>query len=190
MGFRRRPDYGEVLAFINEGEPLNFPLPNRKATIYTSSHFFLDEFPQSTEPLVDNPRPHTDLGAAVEGDFYSADEDGYRGRAFPQVRRPNFLGPGSDTDGLQGAETIIAAGAAGLGAAQRGQGSRCVGAEVFATSLGAKSPDHWQTQRNRGIDRSSRPARSGRGARGGPRHRTIRRRASSSRRRRARAVAG
>ena len=151
MGFRRRPDYGEVLAFINEGEPLNFPLPNRKATIYTSSHFFLDEFPQSTEPLVDNPRPHTDLGAAVEGDFYSADEDGYRGRAFPQVRRPNFLGPGSDTDtedesfrrngfdgaprpppagqassstsgrlgeaGLQGAETIIAAGAAGIGAA-------------------------------------------------------------------------
>ena len=69
MGFRRRPDYGEVLAFINEGEPLNFPLPNRKATIYTSSHFYLDAFPQSTEPLVDNPRPHTDLGAAVEGDF-------------------------------------------------------------------------------------------------------------------------
>ncbi|OLP94936.1 hypothetical protein AK812_SmicGene22989 [Symbiodinium microadriaticum] len=114
MGFRRRPDYGEVLAFINEGEPLNFPLPNRKATIYTSSHFYLDAFPQSTEPLVDNPRPHTDLGAAVEGDFgcagvpddsdaskalasnegsrlrikglYSADEDGYRGRILPTQR--------------------------------------------------------------------------------------------------------
>ncbi|CAE7325985.1 unnamed protein product [Symbiodinium natans] len=37
----RRPDFGEVLAFINEGEPLNFPLPNRKAAIYTSSHFYL-----------------------------------------------------------------------------------------------------------------------------------------------------
>ena len=151
MGFRRRPDYGEVLAYIDEGEPLNFPLPNRKATIYTSSHFYLDEFPQSTEPLVETPRPHTDLGAAVEGEFYSADEDGYRGRAFPQVRRPNFLGPGTDTDtedeafrrngfdgaprppptgqasssvsgrlgnaGLQAAETVIAAGAAGVGAA-------------------------------------------------------------------------
>ena len=148
MGFRKRPDYAEVLHYIKEGEPLDFPLPNRKATIYTSSHFYLDDFPQSTEPLVENPRPHTDLGSAVEN-FYSADEDGYRGRPFPQIRRPSFLGPGQDTDtedeafrrngfdaaprppptasssvsgrlgeaGLQGAETVIAGGAAGLAAA-------------------------------------------------------------------------
>ena len=61
------------------------------------SHFYLDEFPQSTEPLDENPRPHTQLGAQLEDDFVSADE-GYRGRPFPQMRRPSFLGPGPDTD--------------------------------------------------------------------------------------------
>ena len=42
-----------------EGEPsFSIPLPNRNASIYRSSHFYLDEFPQSTEPLAENPRPH------------------------------------------------------------------------------------------------------------------------------------
>ncbi|CAE7598869.1 unnamed protein product, partial [Symbiodinium sp. CCMP2456] len=63
-----------VLAYINEGEPLKMALPNRRAS-----------------------RPHTQLGAAVEEEFASAD-DGYEGRPFPQVQRPNFLGPGPDTD--------------------------------------------------------------------------------------------
>ena len=57
----------------------------------------LDEFPQSTEPLDENPRPHTQLGAQLEDDYVSAD-DGYQGRPFPQLRRPSFLGPGPDTD--------------------------------------------------------------------------------------------
>ena len=97
FGFRKQPRFNEVLQYIEEGEPLNFPLPNRNATIYRSSHFFLDEFPNSTEPLADNPRPHTHLGAQLEDDFQSADE-GYQGRPFPQMRRPSFLGPGPDTD--------------------------------------------------------------------------------------------
>ena len=97
LGFRKRPRFSEVLDYIEEGEPLGFPLPNRNATIYTSSHFYLDDFPQSTEPLAENPRPHTHLGAAIEDDFESAD-DGYQGRPFPQMRRPSFLQPGPDTD--------------------------------------------------------------------------------------------
>ena len=64
---------------------------------YVQSHFYLDEFPQSTEPLDENPRPHTQLGAQLEDDYVSAD-DGYQGRPFPQMRRPSFLGPGPDTD--------------------------------------------------------------------------------------------
>ena len=76
---------------------MGFPLPNRNATIYKSSHFYLDDFPQSTEPLAENPRPHTRLGAAIEDDFESAD-DGYQGRPFPRMRRPSFLQPGPDTD--------------------------------------------------------------------------------------------
>ena len=86
-----------VLDYIEEGEPLGFPLPNRNATIYKSSHFYLDDFPQSTEPLAENARPHTRLGAAIEDDFGSAD-DGYQGRPFPRMRRPSFLQPGPDTD--------------------------------------------------------------------------------------------
>ncbi|CAE7249636.1 unnamed protein product, partial [Symbiodinium sp. CCMP2456] len=86
-----------VLAYINEGEPLKMALPNRRASIYTSSHFYLDDFPQSTEPLSEATRPHTQLGAVVEEEFASAD-DGDEGRPFPQVQRPNFLGPGPDTD--------------------------------------------------------------------------------------------
>jgi len=42
--------------------------------------------------LAENPRPHTQLGAAVEEDFESAD-DGYQGRPFPRLR-PSFLQPG------------------------------------------------------------------------------------------------
>ena len=98
FGFRVRPRFLEVLEYIEEGEPsFGIPLPNRNASIYRSSHFYLDEFPQSTEPLAENPRPHTQLGAAIENDFESAD-DGYQGRPFPQLQRPSFLQPGPDTD--------------------------------------------------------------------------------------------
>ena len=37
-GFRVKPSFGQVLGYIAEGEPLVIPLPNRKASIYTSSH--------------------------------------------------------------------------------------------------------------------------------------------------------
>ena len=98
FGFRVRPRFSEVLEYIEEGEPsFGIPLPNRNASIYRSSHFYLDEFPQSTHPLAENPRPHTQLGAAIENDFESAD-DGYQGRPFPQLQRPSFLQPGPDTD--------------------------------------------------------------------------------------------
>ena len=86
-----------MLGYIEEGEPVNLPLPNRRASQYVQSHFYLDDLPQSTEPLDENPRPHSELGARVEDEFVSADE-GYQGRPFPQMRRPSFLGPGPDTD--------------------------------------------------------------------------------------------
>ena len=81
---------------IEEGD-LKLPLPDRRVSTYVQSHFYLDEFPQSTDPLDENPRPHTQLGAQLEDDYVSAD-DGYQGRPFPQLRRPSFLGPGPDTD--------------------------------------------------------------------------------------------
>ena len=55
-------------------------------------HLLPDKFPQSTEPLDENPRPHTQLGAQLQDDFVSADER-YQDRPFRQPRRPSFLGP-------------------------------------------------------------------------------------------------
>ena len=58
-GFRVKPSFGQVLGYIQEGEPLTLDLPNRKASIYTSSHWFLDDYPNAPEPLSDAPLPHT-----------------------------------------------------------------------------------------------------------------------------------
>ena len=97
-----------MLGYIEEGEPVNLPLPNRRASQFVQSHFYLGDLPQSTEPLDENPRPHSELGARIEDDFVSADE-GYQGRPFPQMRRPSFLGPGPETDSESGPTRLFAA---------------------------------------------------------------------------------
>ena len=146
-GFRVKPSFGQVLGYIQEGEPLMLDLPNRKASIYTSSHFYLDDYPNAPEPVSDAPLPHTTLNPAAA--FETADE-GYDGVPFPrpprEFTRPSFL-PDSDdggTDpgqalrndglnpprpptlggrmresGIQAAEAIVAGGAAGAAAAVR-----------------------------------------------------------------------
>ena len=53
-----------MLGYIEEGEPLAIGLPNRIASIYMNSHFRLDDFPTSSEPLSDEPLPHTHLNPA------------------------------------------------------------------------------------------------------------------------------
>ena len=143
-GFRVKPSFGQVLSFVQEGEPLNLDLPNRKASIYTSSHFYLDDYPNAPEPVSEAPMPHTELNPAAA--FETADE-GYDGVPFPrpprEFTRPSFL-PDSDDgalrndglnpprpptlggrlreSGIQAAETIIAGGAAGAAAAARSVG--------------------------------------------------------------------
>ena len=101
FGLRRRPTAHETqaLEYIEEGEPLKLSLPNRRVSTYVQSHFYLDEFSQS-EPLDENPRPHTQLDAQLEDDYVA--DDGYQGRPFPQLRRPSFLGPDLDTDSEDG----------------------------------------------------------------------------------------
>ena len=146
-GFRVKPSFGQVLGYIQEGEPLTLDLPNRKASIYTSSHFYLDDYPNAPEPISDAPLPHTTINPAAA--FETADE-GYDGVPFPrpprEFTRPSFL-PDSDDggmdpgqalrndglnpprpptlggrlreSGIQAAEAIIAGGAAGAAAATR-----------------------------------------------------------------------
>ena len=80
-----------MLGYIEEGEPINLPLPNRRASQFVQSHFYLDDLPVHGAAGRE-PEAALGAGARIEDDFVSADE-GYQGRPFPQMRRPSFLGP-------------------------------------------------------------------------------------------------
>ena len=89
-----------------EGEPLNLELPNRRASIYTASHWYLDDYPNAPEPISDVPLPHTQLNPAAA--FETADE-GYDGVPFPrpprEFTRPSFL-PDSDDGGMDPGQAL------------------------------------------------------------------------------------
>ena len=105
-GFRVKPSFGQVLGFIQEGEPLMLDLPNRKASTFTASHFWLDDYPNAPEPVSDAPMPHTTLNPAAA--FETADE-GYDGVPFPrpprEFTRPSFL-PDSDDGGTDPGQAL------------------------------------------------------------------------------------
>ena len=94
-----KPSFGQVLGYIQEGEPLALDLPNRKASTKTSSHWYLDDYPNAPEPVSETPLPHSSINPAAA--FETADE-GYDGVPFPrppkQFTRPSFL-PDSDDGG-------------------------------------------------------------------------------------------
>ena len=84
------------MTYIQEGEPLALDLPKRNASLYTSSHWYLDDDPNAPEPVSETPLPHTSINPAAA--FETADE-GYDGVPFPrpprEFTRPSFL-PDSD----------------------------------------------------------------------------------------------
>ena len=94
-GFRVRPSYSQVLGYIAEGEPLPIDLPNRNASILTSSHFWLDDYPQSSEPEP-APLPHTTVDPAAayedanEGGVPFPRRDFLRPRPFDMDSEPDF----------------------------------------------------------------------------------------------------
>ena len=171
-----KPSFGQVLGYIQEGEPLALDLPNRKASIYTSSHFYLDDYPNAPEPVSETPLPHTTLNPAAA--FETADE-GYDGVPFPHRRghqsrpgpaqrrpgpaRPPTLGGRLRESGIQAAETVIAGAAAGAAAATRsvsenqtmngaaGPHAAHIQAPAgtgAASRRGAGPPNHWKAQRS------------------------------------------
>ena len=105
-GFRVKPSFGQVLGYIQEGEPLTLDLPNRSASLVTSSHFWLDDYPNAPEPISDAPLPHTTINPAAA--FETADE-GYDGVPFPrpprEFTRPSFL-PDSDDGGMDPGQAL------------------------------------------------------------------------------------
>ena len=49
-GFRVKPSFGQVLGYIAESEPASGPA-QPKASIYTSSHWYLNDCPNAPEPI-------------------------------------------------------------------------------------------------------------------------------------------
>ena len=64
--FNQRPRFEQVVGYLERNEPLPLDQPDRKATSFITSHFYLDDFVQSSEDP--NPRPlqHTPLQAIPE----------------------------------------------------------------------------------------------------------------------------
>ena len=146
-GFNQRPRFEQVAGYLERNEPLPLDQPDRKATSFITSHFYLDDFVQSSEDP--NPRPlqHTPLQAIPEEGFRTpaeaTDEDVRLARRYQEYGGTRFVeddlagdpeagalasngqGPPSITDrlrstadGAQAAADLIGAGAAGLAAAQ------------------------------------------------------------------------
>ena len=68
-GFSQRPRFEQVVGYLERNEPLPLNQPDRKATSFITSHFYLDDFVQSSEDP--NPRPlqHTPLQAIPKEGF-------------------------------------------------------------------------------------------------------------------------
>ena len=65
-GFNQRPRFEQV---VERGEPLPLDQPDRKATSFVTSHFYLDNFVQSREDPNPQPLQHTPLRAIPEEGF-------------------------------------------------------------------------------------------------------------------------
>ena len=143
-GFNQRPRFEQVVGYLERNEPL-LDQPDRKATSFVTSHFYLDDFVQSSEDP--NPRPlqhtplHPEEGFRTPAE--ATDEDVRLARRYQKYGGTRFVeddlagdpeagalasngqGPPSITDrlrstadGAQAAADLIGAGAAGLAAAQ------------------------------------------------------------------------
>ena len=143
-GFSQRPRFEQVVGYLERNEPLPLDQPDRKATTFVTSHFYLDDFVQSSEDPNPQPLQHTPLRAIPEEGFRTpaeaTDEDLARmrqggGNRFGEddlagdpeadALTNNGQGPPSITgrlrsaaDGAQAAADLVGAGAAGLAAAQ------------------------------------------------------------------------
>ena len=66
-GFNQRPRFEQVVGYLERNEPLPLDQPDRKATV--TSHFYLDDFVQSSEGPNPQPLQHTPLRAIPEEGF-------------------------------------------------------------------------------------------------------------------------
>ena len=139
-GFNQRPRFEQVVGYLERNEPLPLDQPDRKATSFVTSHFYLDDFVQSSKDP--NPRPLQHTPLHPEDGFrtpaQTTDEDvrlvrryqGYGGTRFVEddlagdpeagALARNGQGPPSITDrlrstadGAQAAADLVGAGVCG-----------------------------------------------------------------------------
>ena len=141
-GFSQRPRFEQVVGYLERNEPLPLDQPDRKATTFVTSHFYLDDFVQSSKDPNPQPLQHTPLRAIPEEGFRTPaeatdearmrqgggnrfGEDDLAGDPEADALTNNGQGPPSITgrlrsaaDGAQAAADLVGAGAAGLAAVQ------------------------------------------------------------------------
>ena len=94
-GFNQRPRFEQVVGYLERNEPLPLDQPDRKATSFVTSHFYLDDFVQSSQDP--NPRPlqHTPLQAIPEEGFRTpaeaTDEDVRLARRYQDYGGTRFV---------------------------------------------------------------------------------------------------
>ena len=81
-GFNQRPRFEQVVGYLERNEPLPLDQPDRKATSFVTSHFYLDDFVQASEDPNARPLQHTPLHP----------EDGFRTPAEPRTRTCGWRG--------------------------------------------------------------------------------------------------
>ena len=72
------------MGYIERGEPLPLDQPDRKATLFVTSHFYLDDFVQSSKDPNPQPLQRTPLRAIPE--------EGFRTPAKPRTRTCDLPG--------------------------------------------------------------------------------------------------
>ena len=102
-GFNQRPRFEQVVGYLERNEPLPLDQPDRKATTFVTSHFYLDEYQGG------NRFGEDDLAGDPEADALTNNGQG----------PPSITGRlRSAADGAQAAADLAGAGAAGLAAVQ------------------------------------------------------------------------
>ena len=142
-GFSQRPRFEQVVGYLERNEPL--PWTSRTARTFVTSHFYLDDFVQSSEDPNPQPLQHTPL------------------RAIPEE---GFRTPAKATDDLAIEETAAAAAEEGeVAVAAEGVG----GAFGYLGGLAEGAACHGGSWRS-GNGRVGRGTRRRRSLRPGPRH--------------------
>ena len=118
-GFNQRPRFEQVVGYLERNEPLPLDQPDRKATTFVTSHFYLDDFVQSSEDPNPQPLQHTPLrgrlprsrrghgrglGRMRQGGGNRFGEDDLAGDPEADALTNNGQGPPSITSAADGAQ--------------------------------------------------------------------------------------